>query len=82
MKRMPAGAMGHEVADAAAGLQHGRIGGHAQAREGLVHRPDDDRRGVEGGKGGALGAGVVLRRQEGLELVPQLLPGRRLCSGR
>ena len=66
--------MGQEVPDAAAGLQHGGIGGHAQACQGRVHRLHDHRRGVEGGKGRAPGAGVVLGRQEGLELVPQLLP--------
>ena len=57
------GGLGDEVADAAAGLQHGGIGGHAQVREGRVHRLDDHRRGVEGGEGGAPGAGVVLGRR-------------------
>ena len=66
--------VGQKVADAAAGLQHGRIGGHPQTRQGRVHRLHDHRRGVEGRKGRPPGTGVVLGCQEGLELVPQLLP--------
>ena len=66
MNRIPAGASA-EIADAATGFQHGGILGNAKACERVVHGADDERRGVEGGKGGALGAGVILRRQEGLE---------------
>ena len=74
------GGQGQEVADAAARLQHGRVAGHAQACEGLVHRPDDDGRGVEGGEGGALGAGVLLGREERPQLLAQRLPGRVLVA--
>jgi hypothetical protein len=68
------GSMGDEVADPTAWLQHKGVGGHPHARQRCMHRLHDHGRGIEGGKGGAPGAGVVLRRQEGLELVPQLLP--------
>ena len=43
-----------------------------------MHGLDDHGRGVKGREGGAPGAGVVLRRQEGLELLSELLPGRVL----
>ena len=66
----------YEIADAATGFQHGGILGYTKACERVVHGADDERRGVEGGKGGALGAGIVLRRQEGLEFFPKLLPAR------
>src|SRR6266566_2156949 len=59
---------GDEVADPASGLQHGGILGHAEAFERVVHGAYDERRGIEGGKGGALGAGIVLRSQEVLKL--------------
>ena len=65
---------GDEVADPTAGLQHGRLGGHAQVPERRVHGLDDHRRGVEGGEGGTPGAGVVLGRQKVLQLLPELLP--------
>jgi hypothetical protein len=40
-----------------------------------VHRLDDHGRGVEGGEGGALRAGVVLGREQCSQLLPQRLPG-------
>ena len=48
--------------------------GYTEVSQSGVHGADDQGRGVEGGKGGALGAGVILRRQEGLKFVPELLP--------
>src|SRR2546428_185402 len=62
MERMPGGSRGRKFP-------------MPQTRQGRVHRLHDHRRGVEGGKRRAFGAGVVLRWQEGLELVPQRLPG-------
>ena len=74
------GSQGEEIPDTAAWLQHGRIAGHAQVCECRVHRPDDERRGVEGGEGGAPGAGILLGREERPQLFAQRLPGRILVA--
>ena len=49
--------------------------GKPQAGQGVVHGLHHHRRGVEGGEGGALGAGILLRRQQGLQGLAQRLPG-------
>ncbi len=60
MKRIPSGALAHEIADAAAWLQHGGIGGNAQAGDRLVDGVDDQWGGVEGVESGALGSWRIL----------------------
>jgi hypothetical protein len=52
-----------EVANAAARLQDGGILRHAQAHQGRMHRLDNGRRGIEGRKGSAFGAGIVFGGQ-------------------
>ena len=71
MKRMPAGARARKFPMPQPGSRTVASWGTPRCASAVVHRPDDQGRGVEGGKGRAPGAGVVLRRQERLELVPQ-----------
>ena len=74
MKRMPAGAWARKFPMPQPGSSTVASAGTPRRARAVVHRLHDHGRGVEGGKGRPPGAGVVLRCQEGLELVPQLLP--------
>ena len=76
----PGLAVAHEIAGAAAGLQDGGVGGHAQAGDGLVDGGDDGGRRVEGVEGGALGAVVFLGRKQRLQLLAEGLPAGVLVA--
>ena len=80
MNRMPSGAMAHEIAGAAARLQHGGVAGHAEAGERLVHGRDDGGRGVEGVEGGAFGRVVFLGREQRFQLLAEGLPAGVLVA--
>ena len=71
MKRIPSGAMAHEIAGAAAWLQDRGVAGNAQAGNRLVDGGDDGRRRVEGVEGGALGAVVFLGRKQRFQLLAE-----------
>src|SRR5579871_10207 len=64
----------HEIADAAAGFQHGGVSGDAQAGNRAVYGVDDERRGIEGVKRGALGAVVFLGGEQGFQFLADCLP--------
>ena len=70
----------HEIARAAARLQHGRRRRNAQAGKGVVHGGDDGGRGIEGVESGAFGAGIFIGREKGFELLAEFLPGSVLVA--
>ena len=55
-------------------LEHGRVGRHSEACQGIVHRGHDDGRGEELAKRRPLGALVFLGRQERFQLLANGLP--------
>src|SRR5438552_339363 len=67
-------ALAHEIADPTARLKNRGLGGNAEPAEGIVHRGDDRRGGVEGIEGAAPGAIVFLRREQRLQLLAEGLP--------
>jgi hypothetical protein len=64
-----------EITGAAAGLQHGGFWGDAQVLKRRVHGPDHQGRGVKRREGGALGAVVFFRAQQGLQFLAEPPPG-------
>src|SRR5262249_6593413 len=63
---------------AATRLQDCRVGGYAQALQGLVHGTGNDRRRIEAIESAALGGVVILGRKQRFQLFAQSLPARIL----